>query len=119
VTAVRGAERFPRNERLKGRRAIQQLIAGGTAREDRLLIIRYHTDRARGSRRVAVTVSRRCPGAVARNRTRRRLREIYRTCRDGLPPSGDFLVIAKADAVEADFSELRKSFQGLAEKLDR
>lgn len=88
-------------------------------REDPLLVIRYHTDRERGSRRVALTVSRRCPGAVARNRTRRRLREIYRTCRDSLPPAGDFLVIAKAGAVEADFSELRHSFRELAEKLDR
>ncbi len=87
--------------------------------EDTRLVIRYQPDREGGGRRVAIVVSRRCPNAVTRNRIRRRLREIYRTGRDSLPPDGDFLIIAKAGAVEADFTELRESFRRIAEKLDR
>ncbi len=93
-------------------------MTGGDTRENTMLVIRYHLERERGTRRVALTVSRHCPTAVVRNRIRRWLREIYRTGRERLP-AGDFIIIAKAGAVEADFSQLRRSFESLAQQLDR
>ena len=55
------------------------------------------TPNTQGSR-LGLVVSRRVGGAVERNRTKRVLREWFRQCRLQLPLSGDFVVIARADA---------------------
>jgi ribonuclease P protein component len=56
-----------------------------------------------GPPRVAFAVGRRAGGAVARNRVRRRLREVAR--RSSLP-GGDWLIGAGPGAASASFAEL-------------
>lgn len=111
-------ENLPRGERLRGRAAIQRLMRAGHAVEDALLVLRYlPSGETQACRRIAVAVSRSHRGAIARNRVRRRIREIYRRGRSRLPETGDFLIIAKGEAFSASYRELEAAFQNLSDEL--
>ena len=66
--------------------------------------------------RVGVTVSKKLGHAVVRNRTRRRLREVYRLNEAKFRPGWDIVVVARSKAVDAEFSQLVKSYRTLAKK---
>ena len=66
--------------------------------------------------RVGITVSKKLGHAVVRNRTRRRLREIYRLNESALKPGYDIVIVARSRAVEAPFGKLTASFLRLADK---
>ncbi len=67
--------------------------------------------------RLGVVTSRRVGGAVQRNRTRRRLREIFRARRGEFAPGIWLVVVAKPGAAEAPFSELREEWLRLVKRL--
>ena len=69
-----------------------------------------------GQNRVGITVSKKLGHAVVRNRTRRRLREIYRLNEVQFQPGWDIVVVARSKAVDAEFSQLTKSYLTLAKK---
>ena len=69
-----------------------------------------------GLNRVGITVSKKLGHAVVRNRTRRRLREIYRLNELRFQPGWDIVVVARTRAVKAPFDKLTGSFLSLAEK---
>ena len=69
-----------------------------------------------GRNRVGITVSKKLGHAVVRNRTRRRLREVYRLNEQKFAPGWDIVVVARTKAVEADFSQLTSSYLTLAKK---
>ena len=69
-----------------------------------------------GHNRLGITVSVKLGHAVVRNRTRRRLREIYRLHEDRFLPGYDIVVVARSRAVEAPFADLTASYLRLAEK---
>ena len=54
--------------------------------------------------------------AHIRNRTRRRIREVYRLNEEKFQPGWDIVVVARSKAVEADFGKLTKAYLQLAEK---
>ena len=66
--------------------------------------------------RVGITVSKKLGHAVVRNRTRRRLREVYRLNELRFQPGWDIVVVARSKAVDAEFSQLTKSYLTLAKK---
>ena len=66
--------------------------------------------------RVGITVGKKIGKAHIRNRTRRRLREIYRLNEDKFQPGWDIVVVARSKAVDAEFSQLTKSYLTLAKK---
>jgi ribonuclease P protein component len=68
--------------------------------------------------RLGLTVSRKVGNAVARNRAKRRLREMVRLCANPEKLEGfDIVLIAKASSAERDFVLMKQDFlQGL-EKL--
>ena len=66
--------------------------------------------------RVGITVGKKLGHAVVRNRTRRRLREIYRLNEHRFQPGWDIVVVARTRAVKAPFDKLTGSFLSLAEK---
>ena len=61
--------------------------------------------------------------AVARNRTKRRLREVLRAVQADWPKQMDLLFIAKLEAKEADFQELigsvRRTFEKIPEAMQQ
>ena len=66
--------------------------------------------------RVGVTVSKKLGKAHIRNRTRRRIREVYRLNEEKFQPGWDIVVVARSRAVEAPFDKLTRSYLALARK---
>ena len=70
-----------------------------------------------GRNEVGITVSKKLGGAVIRNRTRRRLREVYRLQEHLFTPGWDIVVVARSRAIDADFGKLTHAYLSLAKKL--
>lgn len=58
------------------------------------------------ARKVGFAVSRQVRGAVPRNRSRRRLREAYRVCRDTAPANVALVIIGRPGSLTVAFGEL-------------
>lgn len=80
---------------------------------DSFLVLYARRNRV-GVNRVGITVSKKLGHAVVRNRTRRRLREIYRLNETKFQPGWDIVVVARSRAVEAPFAKLTDSYLALA-----
>jgi len=70
-----------------------------------------------GCARTGIITSKRVGGAVVRNKTRRRIRELVRASRSGFPAGCLIVVIAKPGAARAGFEELRGEWLLLARRL--
>ena len=68
--------------------------------------------------RVGITVSKKLGKAHVRNRTRRRLREVYRLNLDRLKPGYDIILVARGRTLTASWKELNDTFLRLCRKLD-
>ncbi|MGM9604294.1 MAG: ribonuclease P protein component [Faecousia sp.] len=79
-------------------------------------LVLYARRNRTGTNRVGITVSKKLGHAVVRNRTRRRLREIYRLNELRFQPGWDIVVVARVRAVKAPFGKLTASYLSLAEK---
>lgn len=79
-------------------------------------LVLYARKNRSGMNRVGITVSKKLGHAVVRNRTRRRLREVYRLNEDRFQPGWDIVVVARVRAVNAPFQKLTASFLTLAAK---
>jgi ribonuclease P protein component len=66
--------------------------------------------------KTGLITSKRLGGAVARNRVRRRLREIVRTARPDLQSGVWLVLIARRHAVDAPFELLRREWLQLAQR---
>ena len=75
----------------------------------------YHTSGAADSY-LAISVSKKLGHAVVRNRTRRRLREVYRLHEAQFTPGWDIVVVARSRSVDAPFEKLTESYLRLARK---
>lgn len=69
--------------------------------------------------RVGFCVSKKLGKAVVRNKLRRRLREVYRENAQNLNPRWDLVIVARKDAAQATFQELRTAFLGLTRRLNK
>lgn len=72
-----------------------------------------------GHHRLGLIASRRLGGAVERNRTKRRLREIFRRHVAGGPPARgwDVVVIGRTGAAEVPFAALEADFLAAVQRL--
>ena len=66
--------------------------------------------------RVGITVGKKLGKAHVRNRTRRRIREVYRLNELSFQPGWDIVVVARSRAVDAPFDKLTASYLALAKK---
>ncbi len=80
-------------------------------------LVMYARKNHLGINRVGITVSKKIGHAVVRNRTRRRLREVYRLNEGRFQRGWDIVVVARTRAVEAPFAKLTASYLNLARKL--
>lgn len=79
-------------------------------------MVLYARKNRTGMNRVGITVSKKLGHAVVRNRTRRRLREVYRLHETRFQPGWDIVVVARTKAVNAPFDKLTASYLALAKK---
>ena len=79
-------------------------------------LVLYARRNRSATNRVGVTVSKKLGCAVVRNRTRRRLREVYRLNETRFAPGWDIVVVARSRSVGASFSALTHAYLSLAEK---
>lgn len=77
----------------------------------------YVRKNGREHNRLGFTVSTKVGKAVVRNRTRRRLREVYRTNEDKLCSGYDIVVVARVRAANSRYQVLEKEFLKLAGKV--
>ena len=101
---------------LKQNHLFRRLYRRGASAADRNLVI-YCRRNGSGENRIGLTVSAKLGHAVRRNRLRRRLREIYRTNEQAYAPGWDWIVVARAHAMDATYQELAASYGALAGRL--
>ena len=82
---------------------------------DGFLVLYARKNRTEGNR-VGITVSKKLGKAHIRNRTRRRIREVYRLNEGKFRPGWDIVVVARSKAVDASFDALTRSYLSLAKK---
>lgn len=70
-----------------------------------------------GMNRIGFTTGTKLGKAVVRNRTRRRLREIYRTNEGSIRSGYDIVVVARMRSVECRYREMERQFRKAADKL--
>ena len=80
------------------------------------MLVLYARPNRLGVNRVGITTGKKLGHAVVRNRTRRRLREVYRLNEAMFKPGFDIVVVARHKCISADFQKLSKAYLSLAEK---
>lgn len=70
-----------------------------------------------GPLRLGLVVSRKVGNAVARNRVKRRVRELFRTTDDLLPPGVDLVVIAGPGSADTPLAAIRQEWSGVQQML--
>ncbi|MCD7760855.1 MAG: ribonuclease P protein component [Clostridiales bacterium] len=80
-------------------------------------LVLYWSPNRYQNNRLGITVSTKLGNAVVRNRTRRRIREIYRLHEEQLRRGMDLVVVARAAAPDAEYRRLDRDFQRLVKRL--
>ncbi|MBM4154300.1 MAG: ribonuclease P protein component [Lentisphaerae bacterium] len=104
---------LPRTRRLTRSSGFQEAYGQGRKFVGRymVLFLRSGPDAAL---RLGVVSSRKVGGAVARNRARRRIRDIFRRERPGLAGTDDLVLVARFSRREPPMADLRADFLALA-----
>ena len=104
---------FPRACRVGARRDFLDVYEHGAKQHGRLVVV-FARSRPAGRLRVGITATRKAGGAVARNRARRRVREIFRLWAAAVPAAGvDLVVNISARATQATFAALSEELTAL------
>ena len=113
ASAPPGGEGFPRARRIGARRDFLEAYERGAKQHGRLVVVFAHS-KPDGGLRLGVTATRKAGGAVARNRARRRVREIFRRWKVSAPArDADLVVNVSARAVRAPYAVLKAEVAGL------
>ena len=108
--------RFPKSARLSSASEFARLRNEGQSVHGKFMVLSVLPLAAETSLRIGFITSRRVGGAVERNRTRRRLRELVRADRPRIAVLGWLALIARANAVRAEFDQLRDEWRALARR---
>lgn len=101
---------------LKNQREFDRVFRKGRAASHPDLVVLGHRRKPFGPR-VGFCISRKSGKAVARNRLRRRLKEIVREFEGRLDPQWDLVIVSKPTSASLSFSHLRMRVRRLLEKL--
>jgi ribonuclease P protein component len=114
---TREARTVPAFIALRRKADFDALARSGTARSHRMLVLRSLRT-GRPETRVGLSTPRSLGGAVQRNRVRRRLRELVRERRGSIGAGWDLLLIARPEAAEASYAQLRVALGSLLERSE-
>ena len=115
-----GSYAFPKAVRLRRRAEFLRVQERGLKiSADLVLVLVLPNERADGLTRAGFTVSSKVGNAVVRNRIRRRLRELYRHRREGMPKGLDMVFIARNSAATAEWATYVKAFDKVGAELKR
>jgi ribonuclease P protein component len=100
---------FTYSERLHVQRDFNNVFKNGLRLENRKIhILAYKRDDGNTVRRLGLVTPRKVGIAVVRNRTKRRLREIFRTNKHLMEPGLDLIFISKPETTSLDYNSLKK-----------
>jgi len=109
------ADTMNRRHRLTRSRDFDSVYRQGRSASTRFLVLYWFRREDGGAPRLGLAVPREVGGAVARNRVKRRLRELWRGRIERIPEGCDYVLIARPGLVEA--AEQRDA-DWLGERLD-
>lgn len=116
---TRGSQRLLPKERLRRRADYLRCYRTGRRRHGALAIL-YFVPNQLGHPRIGITASRKVGKAVARQKLKRRIREIYRRWKDrGKLPALDLVIHLKPEARGADFQTFQADLLRLLSDLLR
>ena len=99
---------FKKTERLAKRPQFERVMAeGGKKRVDRLCTI-FSIPNGLDKKRLGIIASKKIGNAVARNRVKRRIREIFRQIKHRMEPALDIVVISGKDMVTLPYRVIEK-----------
>ncbi len=101
---------------LKKNSDFRRLYARGSSAVTPYLVLYCRRNRDEVNR-LGYTVSTKLGHAVARNRVRRRLREIYRLNAPALKQGYDIVVVARSRCVGAEYAQMERAFMKACLKL--
>lgn len=102
--------------RIKKNSEFQEIFKTGKSFANRELVIYYREKKGQEHFRVGISVGKKIGNAVTRNRLKRYIRECFRKVKDNLKQEYDIIIIARNQAVRADFHQLCNSLQHLLKK---
>jgi len=108
--------RFPKAARLTKAAEFRRVKIEGNSFHGKLLILSVLKTPDLPETKIGLITTRRLGGAVARNRTRRRIREIVRTILPRVAGGVHLVIIARKSAAAAPFEELRNEWLRLADR---
>ena len=101
---------------LKSNRDFRRLYSRGKRAVSPTLVLYVQRNRS-GCNRLGITVSKKLGNAVARNKVRRRLREIYRLHERQIVRGYDLVVVSRVRACTADYHQLEAAFLSACAQL--
>ena len=113
--APAGSFSFPKSRRLTKASEYERVKRNGFTRRGKLLMLNVAVENS-GPCRAGFIASRRIGRAVARNRVRRRLREIVRQHQHELREGFWIVLVARRDAADANYRALEHEWLRLAER---
>lgn len=110
AAAVPPQKRFQPDARLHNRGDFELVYAAARKAWGRGFTV-FIAANPHGQHRLGLAVGRKVGKAVLRNRIKRRLREVFRLCRQDLPGCYDIVVHGRAEVAAMPFAELTGAFQ--------
>jgi len=107
---------FSKAHRLTRPSEYERVKRDGSVRHGKLLMLSTAVVENSGMSRIGLITSRRLGSAVTRNRVRRRLREIVRRHQHAVRQNFWIVVVAKRDAVKANYRALEDEWLRLARR---
>lgn len=110
--------RYSRQQHLRKATDFMEIRASGTRWECGFFYVNFlnRPGRQPGLRRAGFIASRRIGNAVARNRAKRVMREVFRNHQDILPESCDIVMVARPHILKTSSTKAGEAFCELAER---
>lgn len=117
VAQEQEATKMKRAVTLKKNYEFQRIFHKGTSAVSNCMVL-YCRKNHLGRNRLGLVSSTKLGKAVVRNRTRRRLREVYRLHKGQLKQGYDLILVGRGRTSSVPWSELNVQFEKLCQKLD-